>query len=487
MLNTAKDSFDKLIAGEEVRITYKYISEDDLKDFYHLLVLLFHQYDQIFLTEVAFTIAKEVLMNAVKANAKRLFFQRSKLNISDPEQYSKGMESFTEEVTVKWPEQEAYLTQSELAIYVILKIDNGTIRMVVENTAPVLPQEQQRILIRMEKAKGYNDLSDAFMDMGDTTESAGLGIILTQILLRNSGIGTENFNLEFFKDKTAVSLYIPNNVRPLITNSKFNEKILDEIENLPALPHTITKLIDLCGEPDSNIQKISTEIEKDPGLSADLLKLSNSAFFVTRNKVNTVLAAVKVVGLKNLKNLLYVTGVNKILNSRYHKAQEIWDHSAKCSFFARSLAMETGKSKLADIASTAGLLHDIGKLVLLSLGKEITQKIEDLKDREKSNSVLMEEYSIGISHPEIAGLLLEKWSFSEDLISIAKFHHKPFMAPDEHKDIVELVYLANMMVDVVDMKVSFGTIYTPVLKKFNLEDEKVFHKTVEKLNLAFSS
>lgn len=485
MPNTAKDAFDRLISGKEVRITYKYISEDNLKDFYHLFVLLFHYYDQIFLTEVAFTIAKEILMNAVKANAKRLFFQRLDLDINNPEDYRKGMERFTEEVTVQWPEQEIYLIQSNLFIYVDLKIEGGTLNMIVDNTTPVLPEEQKRILIRMEKAKKYNDLSDAFMDMGDTTESAGLGIILTQILLRNSGIGTENFKLEFHKDRTSASMKIPNNVVPLITNSKFNEKILDEIENLPTLPHTITKLIGMCGEPDANIQKISIEIEKDPGLSADLLKLSNSAFFVTRNKANTVLAAVKIVGLKNLKNLLYVTGVNKILTSRYTKAQEVWDHSAKCSFFARTLAMETGRAKLADIASTAGLLHDIGKLVLLSLGKEITQKIEDLKDREKSNSVLLEEYSIGISHPEIAGLLLEKWSFSEDLVSIVRYHHKPFMAPPEHQEIVELIYLANMMVDMLDTKASFATIYQPVLKKFNLDDEKIFQKMLDRLHSLF--
>ncbi|MCB1179438.1 MAG: HDOD domain-containing protein, partial [Leptospiraceae bacterium] len=366
------------------------------------------------------------------------------------------------------------------------KIINGVIKLSVENNAPILPQEKQRILIRIEKAKKYTDLSDAFMDMGDTTESAGLGIILTQILLKNSGIGVDNFKMDFVKDKTIVSLDIPNNAVPLVTNSKFNSKILDEIENLPTLPHTITKLIQMCSSTDTTIQSISVEIEKDPGLSADLLKLSNSTYFVTRNKANTVLSAVKIVGLKNLKNLLYVTGVNKILTTRYHKAQEVWDHSAKCSYFARTLASDFGSPKLSDIASTGGLLHDIGKLILLSLGKEITEKIQVLKDREKNNSVLMEEYSVGISHPDIAGLLLEKWSFPDELLSVAKFHHKPFMAPDEHKDIVELVYLANMMVDAIDGKASYETIYPEIAQKFHVGKPEVFERVIQKLNSSYT-
>ena len=479
------DSYDKLLAGQIVKIQFKYISEENLKDIYHLFVLLFHYYDQIFLTEVVFTIAKEILMNAVKANAKRLFFERMNLDINNPQDYRKGMESFSEEVTMKWTEQERYLTGSEFYINVNMQIKNGGFFFEVENNSPVLPQEQERIRVRIEKAKQYTDLSDAFLDFSDTTESAGLGIILTHILLKNSGIGYENFKMEFTPIVTKVNLFIPHNVIPKIIDSKFNAKILDEIENLPSLPQSVTKLINLCNNPDSNIQTLSAEIEKDPGLSADLLKLSNSAFFVTRAKQNTVLGALKIVGLKNLKNLLYVTGVNKVLGNRYKKAEEVWEHSNKVSFFARNIAVESGKNKFADLASTAGLLHDIGKLILLSLGKEITDKIQALKTREKNNSVIMEEYSIGISHPNIAGLLLEKWSFPEELVSVCRFHHKPFLAPEEHKDIVEIIYLANMMADVLDFKASYATIYPPVLQLMKIESEDQFHRIIENMNKAY--
>ncbi|EMO30334.1 HDOD domain protein [Leptospira interrogans serovar Bataviae str. HAI135] len=84
-----------------------------------------------------------------------------------------------------------------------------------------------------------------------------------------------------------------------------------EIEGLPPLPNTLTRIISLCNNPDSDLGIIASEIEKNPALSVDLLKLSNSAGFASRNKVNTIVQAVKVVGLEKRRNLLYVSGVRK--------------------------------------------------------------------------------------------------------------------------------------------------------------------------------
>lgn len=276
---------------------------------------------------------------------------------------------FADEVTMKWAEQQAYLDKSDFYIQFDAQVKNNILSIHAENNAPVLPEEQERIFKRIEAAKKYNDLSDAFMDMSDSTESAGLGLILTQILLKNSGIGRDNFTIEFKNDKTIAHFTIPGQVVPIITNSKFNEQILNEIEGLPPLPQSVSRIITLCNKPDTDINVLTTEIERDAVLSADLLKLSNSSLFITRNKANTVLAAVKVVGLKNIKNMLYVSGVRKIMGNRYDKVQKIWDHCAKCSFFAKVIAMDSSKNKLADLAATGGLLHDIGKLIILSLDK----------------------------------------------------------------------------------------------------------------------
>lgn len=475
--------YDKLLKGEQVNIRHTFISEDDLRVYYNLFLLMMSFYDQMFLLEVSFTIVKEILINAVKANAKRVHFKRLNLNIHDPAHYEKGMLSFAEEVTMKWNEQQEYLDSSEFYIQTNSLIKDNNFLFIVENNANVMPVEQERIKKRMEAAKAYNDLSDAFEDMSDSTESAGLGLILTQILLRNSGIGRENFRLVFQPDKTLVVFQIPSNVVPQIQGvSKFNAKVLDEIENLPPLPKSLHKIIDLCNDPEANIHTLSVEIEKDPALSADLLKLSNSTYFITRNKVSTIQNAIKIVGLKNLKNLLYVSGVTKIMSSRYEKAQEIWDHSGKCSIYARLIANEFSHHKIADIAATAGLLHDIGKLVLLSIDKNITKRVEFLKDKEKNNSVLLEEYSMGISHPDIGAQLLTKWGFPVELIEVVQFHHRPFLASADSRALTEIIYLANNLVDLKDGKTSFSVMLSPILENFNIVTEQDLLNLIEKLD-----
>ncbi len=471
-----------LVKGEKVKLTYKFTNDKILQEFQAFLVNILSYVDQLFLLEISFTILKEILYNASKANAKRLFFQRQNLDINNPDEYVKGMEVFAEEVTMKWPEQENYLQNSTLNIDFFASMKGTTLHCTIENNTPVLPEEQKRILKRLEAAKGYNDLSDAFSDMGDTSESAGLGLVLTQILLKNSGIGRDNFKLEFFPDRTVAHFIIPSNVVPIINHNKFNEQILNEIEGLPPLPQSVSKIIALCNREDADINVLSSEIEKDAVLSADLLKLSNSSLFITRNKANTVLAAVKVVGMKNIKNMLYVSGVRKIMGNRYDKVQNIWDHSGKCSFFAKMLAVDSSKTKISDLAATGGLLHDIGKLIILSLDKNLTRMVENLQLREKESSVLLEEMSFGISHAEIGSRLLEKWSFPEDLIAIVKFHHRPLLAPPQYRELLEIVYLANMMLDCLENKSSYYTIDSIILKTYKLDSETVFNAYLEKLN-----
>ncbi|MDX1956955.1 MAG: HDOD domain-containing protein [Leptospiraceae bacterium] len=476
------ETYDKIIQGKEFSIRQKYISEEGLRDFYNIFLLVLSYFDQQFLVEIAFTISKEIWINAIKANAKRLFFQRQNLDILNPNHYQKGMEQFSEEVTMKWHEQEAFLNKAEFYIETRIKLQNESLLITVENNAGVLPEEQERINARIEASQKYNDLSEAFADMLDSSESAGLGLILTQILLKNSGIGKENFSMKFDPDKTLVKLSIPRTAVPVTPNTKFNAKILDEIQNLPPMPQRITKLLELCNKPDTEISLISLEVEKDPGLSADLLRLSNSTFFVTRNKATTVTSAIKIVGLKNLKNMLYVTGVNKILQSKYKKAEEVWAHSEKCSFFAKMICLDAGKTKLADIASTCGLLHDIGKLIILSIDGQIAFKIENLKDKEKNNSVILEEFTVGASHASVGSMLLSKWNFPEELIAAVEYHHKPFLAEPQHKELVEIIYLANMMIDVLDHKASFFVINEPILKTFKIDNEKSFNNYLERLN-----
>jgi putative nucleotidyltransferase with HDIG domain len=483
----SEEILQQLQTGNDVTIKFHFISDEANQQVYAMLIHILGSIDKLYLVEVVYTVIKEALMNATKANAKRQYFLRQNLNINDPSQYKQGMAGFMQDIIMHWNEQEVLLEESGFYVALRMKLRNKEIMILVDNNAPLLPEEQERILKRIDSSKKYNDLSEAFLDMGDNQESAGLGIILSQLLLKNSGIGQERFKITSTGKETRVSLLVPENTVPIEISNKIKTKILDEMDGLPPLPQSLTKIINLCSNPDSDLNIIAHEIEKNPALSVDILKLSNSAGFMSRSRVNTILQAVKVVGLKNIRNLLYVTGVRKVMDGQYGKMQDVWDHSNRTSYYARYISNESGRLKIGDIVAVGGLLHDLGKLLLLSLEKNLFNKLLAYqKGREMNNTTLLEEISLGISHASLGAQLAKKWDFPEDLITIIDYHHKPFIAPEPYKEIVELVYVANMISDIQESKRGFFTIDPGLLHKFTgTTDLDSFQKYMERIEKGY--
>ncbi|MCC5813981.1 MAG: HDOD domain-containing protein [Leptospira sp.] len=483
------DVLNKLQAGEDVSLFYQFVSDEINQQIYAMLIHILASLDKLFLVEVVFTVIKEALMNATKANAKREYFIRNNLDIQNPSQYKEGMLGFMTNIVMKWDEQENFLADSKLYVALRMRMKNKEIIFLVENNVPLLPEELERIQKRIDAAKRYNDLSDAFMEMGDTQESAGLGIVLSQLLLKNSGIGQEKFKITSTAKETRASLIVPEITVPLEISNKIKSKILNEMEGLPPLPQSLTKIINLCNNPDSDLNMIAHEIEKNPALAADILKLSNSAGFMSRQRVNTILQAVKVVGLKNIRNILYVTGVRKVMDGQYGKIQDVWDHSNRTSFYARYIANESGKVKYADIVAIGGLLHDLGKLLLLSIEKGLFEKLVAYqKGKDMNNSTLLEEISLGTSHAALGAQLAKKWDFPEDLITVIDYHHKPFVTPEPFKEIVEIVYLANMMSDVCESKRGYFTIDPGILNKLTgINDQIKFQEYLTRVEKGYQN
>lgn len=276
-----QEIISQLETTKESRLNYYFVTEEQNQEIYALLVHVMGYMDKLYLVEVIFTVLKELLMNANKANAKRDYFTREKLDIQNPEDYIKGMEKFQENIILRWNEQLAHLDGGNFYIGLLIKVDGNSIHFAVENNAPITQEELARINKRIEVAKNYNDLADAFSDVSDSQESAGLGIVLIQLLLKNSGIGADKFRIHTNEKLTRATLTVPDVTSPVEITTTLKTKILNEIEGLPPLPHSLTKVIQLCNNPDADLNMISAEIEKNPSLAADLLKLSNSAFLLT--------------------------------------------------------------------------------------------------------------------------------------------------------------------------------------------------------------
>jgi HD-like signal output (HDOD) protein len=467
----------KVQSGEPVTFSFSYPTENIIKSFNSLFSKILSKIDLVYLLDTLITILREIIVNAVKANAKRVYFAKMNLNINDSENYTEGIRSFKKNIIGNLESLEKDLKKSDYRVNITLKQVQEGIKIAVTNNVPIHPEEMERITFRKIKALAYNDFTDAYEDIYDNTEGAGLGIVLVTLLLRNSGIDVNSYRIVSDGKSTRTSLTVPFKLRPSKITTGIKTQIIKEVDGIPTFPEHILILQRLCNDPNANINELSQKIMLDPAITSDLLKLSNSAGFITVKRIENVNEAIMIIGLKNLNAILIASSARRILDKRFSRFEQIWNHCNKVAYYARQIAIKYRLHKISENSFLAGLLHDLGKIVLLSVNLQLTNWIADIvQNRKIRTSTVMEEISIGISHSTIGELISKNWNFPDYIVQAIKFHHAPLNADENHRDLVFTTYLANMFCGVESRRYNFYFIEEEVLERFGLADESAFNE-----------
>ena len=476
VLNTS-EIISKFEKGEESFISFHFHNESLMKSIEAVIVKLLSKHDLTYLLDPINTIMREIITNAIKANAKRYYFQKQNLDINNPESYNNGVLGFKTDMIDRFMEIEDELNSSGyIADISFKKIING-MSLIVKNNTPIHPEELKRINLRIEKAKTYNDFSDAYNDIYDDSEGAGLGLVLTMLLLKNTGIGEDSFSIDCNENYTTAQLDIPFQLKPREITTTIKEQIFKEIKGLPPFPENILVIQKLCREPHVSIDKIVKKIILDPSLAVDILRLANSAYFAGIRKIDNLTDAVVRIGMKNLYNLIIVTSSRRILEKRFTMFSDIWNHCSKVASYARDIASLYNLKKIKDNAFLGGLLHDLGKIVLLATDSKFTAWIANLMSNRKiRTSTVLEEITLGISHSVIGQMMASKWGFPDYLIEAIKFHHSPLNAPAKNRDLVYTIYLANMIAGLEKRKYHYFYFEEEVLERFGISSETELQK-----------
>jgi len=477
----------KIQGNEPINISFKYIDEELLLILNSILAKILAKADQLFLLNSLITILREAAVNALKANAKRVYFQKKSLDITDPAHYKKGMALFKKEVIGEFRIIQKDLQSSDYRIEMGFRIKNDSLLISIRNNTSILPEEQDRIRVRMQKAIKYNDFSDAYAEIQDDSEGAGLGIVLSILFLKNMGIDPGKFSIRSEKDITMTTLVIPSELRPSGITTKVQAHILSEIDGIPTFPQHILELQRLCNNPESSISEISERIMVDPALVTDVIKLSNSAAFFPGKRIEGISEAIMTIGMKNVNAILTVSLARRILNERYASYEQIWEHCHRTAFYARKISSILHLEGVSDRAFMAGLLHDLGKIILLATDLSLVEKIAKIVNNRKIiTSTVMEEISIGISHSAIGALIAEKWNFPEYLVEAIKNHHSP-LSSGKNNDVVCVVYLANMFCGIEDRRYSFYYVEQDVLERYGIADKREFDALHKKIKTRYDS
>jgi len=219
---------------------------------------------------------------------------------------------------------------------------------------------------------------------------------------------------------------------------------LSDIEfEIPALPSVVSEIIETLNDENANVELITNKISMDPSLSTRVLNIANSPFYGLSGKISSVKEACIVLGAYSIKNLAVAAGiVNNFKKSggalNFHK---LWEHAVGTGIAAKVIADQLGLD--AEIAFTAGLLHDVGKIVLDVNYPEEYQKVIEYRVKEDCFIYEAEKAILGVTHTEIGKITARSWKLPELIVEVIQNHHEP--ENGDNSDMVSIVHLADVL------------------------------------------
>lgn len=203
--------------------------------------------------------------------------------------------------------------------------------------------------------------------------------------------------------------------------------LVARLGQLPAVPDLYRRITDLCESERASVDELAAVIGQDVAMTAMILKLANSAFFSLRQPVSSVAEAVSYLGIDLLKALVLAHGLFGQVGSfriPSFTIQHLWQHSLTVGAAARRIAEaeEAGRERVNE-AFTAGLLHDVGILVLASRFPEDYARTIELNHRSGGDLETTEYHVFGATHGEVGAYLLALWGIPEPIVQAAAHHH----------------------------------------------------------------
>jgi putative nucleotidyltransferase with HDIG domain len=225
------------------------------------------------------------------------------------------------------------------------------------------------------------------------------------------------------------------------------KKVTESIISLPTLPTVVSKMIDLVDNPKTSAASLARLISTDQALTAKILKLANSAYYGFPREISTVNMAIVVLGFNTVKDMGLSLSVFEVFKDaeggRVFDVSKFWEHSIGCGAASRMIARRL-KYRFVGEAFVAGLLHDIGKVILNQYVHKEFVDIIGLAASGETSLEVAEEKIIGTGHPQVGSWLAEKWNLPKIIVESIAFHHDPWEAKMEPL-LVAIVSVANYL------------------------------------------
>lgn len=226
------------------------------------------------------------------------------------------------------------------------------------------------------------------------------------------------------------------------------DEVLADIRQLPSLPAVVGELIKTLDNESAGIDQLAEGIAKDQSLAARALRVANSPFYGIQHKVSSIHEAIVILGFRAVSSLVMAASVTGYFSPPKEVAFDLarfWRHGIGTALCARALARHAGLE--AETGFTAGLLHDIGVLVLLTTRPEHYAKVLAYHEANDCLLVEAERAILGIDHAQAGEALASRWNFPADVGRAVALHH----APDGATRLADVLHVANILAHALDL------------------------------------
>jgi putative nucleotidyltransferase with HDIG domain len=218
--------------------------------------------------------------------------------------------------------------------------------------------------------------------------------------------------------------------------------VLDHIQKLPSLPSLVMEILENFNNEKVEVAVLANKISRDQAIVARVLRVANSPFFGLSGQIGSISEAISVLGFNNLRGLVMAAS---IINAFPHTGKfdwaAFWRHSIGAAVCAKSLAKRVGLNP--ETAFTAGLLHDIGKLVMGVYFPQVFEQAHEFDDGSSVESLQAERAALGLDHAALGGEVAKRWNFPQAIREAVELHHTEAIAVTG-KTLTDVIYVANL-------------------------------------------
>ncbi len=262
----------------------------------------------------------------------------------------------------------------------------------------------------------------------------------------------------------------------------FPEDKLKKINNLPTLPKTFNEILSQINKENTSVNKLEEIIIKDPLLTAKILRYVNSPIYAQAGPINNVKKAITVYGFNAMKTLVLGLSLNNILvtsfSNEFFSPKSFWHHSMGVAQACRYICEMLNEPAQEDFF-TAGLLHDIGLLLMCMYFKEETDEIIKIKQAKDIDFNQAEDiYLLRIKHADLGVFIAKKWGLSDFHIKLIEYHHDPLKA-GEYSYKVSILFFAEQICEKLGLGWNFKESNKILLPKYLPLDRKKIMRLIE--------